>query len=654
MVEPDEAARAATLTPLSLSAILSSSSSSLPTSAVFRGRISSLRPYSPHTRLAALVLKPTDSSTASDDQLEVELKGWWAEKAARRFRKGEVVVLRGAGAKVLEGSVKGKEKEGRDVQRRVRFDNGLSGWVVRKDGQEEVVRYKATDRRSSTPAPEPALSRPPARSVASVKARLAQSAQPPMSAQESNTAKRLQHVVPAKRPAPPPASNTAVLSPSLPTRATTDEPRVSAPGEGSRSVKRRRQEEKLGWGLTTAGGKTYTALDQLGAVMAEAGPAYSKKLVNVLVLVSEVSDVFPPRDGGGGNWFRRFSVTCPSRPDTALEVQWYAVSAEALPDPSVGDLLVAHGLAIKGTALSPTLLAGSYDPVPLAVLSASSLLLPRPSGPTQHPAPHPPAPPCPTGTSAWTWKKMEVLPRPVGIRLEEEELKYAARVARFFRPAAGGGAAAPMASTAAAGAGAKEGAAVEARPTLPLPVSKGRGRPLLRVEELSEGHFCDMVVMITKFRNPTSHSVGSIPSNLSTQLFVTDYTPHPLLHAYSAPTASREGVGLAGQLVLQVSLFGYQSEPLLHAGLLQPDKEKEGGSGIRRGTLVHLRNVRVKLNEAGLLEATMVEESVERYRSKRDVTVLRDGKVWDEQWKVAAKAVQRRHREYWAAKSAGA
>ncbi|GAA5930365.1 hypothetical protein JCM10213_001071 [Rhodosporidiobolus nylandii] len=604
MAAKDDAAPRTVLAPLALSSVLSSPS--LPSSGVYRGRVVSTREYSPHTKLASVTLAPAEEDATPDARLEVELKGWWADKAARRFRPGEVVVLRTAGATLLEGSAKGKEKPG--AKRRLRYEKGLTGWAVRKGGQEEVLRYKA---RSAPLASPPSSSRPSLPFATSLAA------------------------IPAKRPLPT-SSSSPDPSP-VP-------PKASAPGEGARSIKRRKQEERLGWGITTASDTTYIGLDKLGDVLhnaSRAGSAATKKLVNVLAAVSDAGELCAPRRADG-DWYRRILLVCPSQPNKPVELQWYAKAAVAVPSAAHGQLLAVHGLTVKGSPSSPSLVAGSFDPTPHALVSSKHLL--TPSGPTQHPDPAPPLPACPTSVNAWTWRKQQSLAKAYGIALDEEELKYAARVARFFRREGGNPLASVSPGVAEADGPVEATSVAEKVERAPTSLWRG-GRPLLRVEEIEDGKFCDLVGMVTNLSTHSPYAVGSLPSNHYADLFVTDYTSHPLLKSYDAPSAASAGVGLEGQLTLRVSLFGYQVEPLLP--YLKPQEK----GGIKRGTLVHLRNLRVKEGVYGHLEATLVEEKEERYRWKRDVTVLEDGKGMDEAWKAAAKGVLRRHRDYWAAQS---
>lgn len=53
------------------------------------------------------------------------------------------MVLKTKGGRLVQGSKKGKEKEGREGKRRVRYEKGVEGWVVRKEGEEEVLRYSS-------------------------------------------------------------------------------------------------------------------------------------------------------------------------------------------------------------------------------------------------------------------------------------------------------------------------------------------------------------------------------------------------------------------------------------------------------------------------------------------------------------------------------
>lgn len=119
--------------------------------------------------------------------------------------------------------------------------------------------------------------------------------------------------------------------------------------------------------------------------------------------------------------------------------------------------------------------------------------------------------------------------------------------------------------------------------------------------------------------------------NQAVSLYLTDYTPHPSLHEYPDPSA----VGLPGRLILQISLFGSTSAPL--AALLDARTGE-----VKRGRLVWVRNVRVKLNRVGELEGTVVEETNPKFRTKASVEVvdLRK-KDHEEKWGARGREIQK-------------
>lgn len=124
-----------------------------------------------------------------------------------------------------------------------------------------------------------------------------------------------------------------------------------------------------------------------------------------------------------------------------------------------------------------------------------------------------------------------------------------------------------------------------------------------------------------KFYNPHVLNRGqSIHRNEACILYITDYTVNGQLMHYEEDSSVR----VAGQRVLQVSIFGAQNDPLL---AFHEDKLK--------GRLVSLRNIRPKLNGSDLLEATMVED--DKFPDKRDVKLLVDRDV-DRVWYKELKA----------------
>ncbi|KAJ8291561.1 hypothetical protein OF846_005227 [Rhodotorula toruloides] len=580
------------LQPVSLAELAAlAHSSSLPPQGVYRASILSVRPWSPHTRLGQVTLGGVISGEAGD-AVVVELKGLWADKAMRRFRKGDIVILLAKGAELIEK--KGKklaDAAEKELAVRVRYSQGLTGWIRRKDGTEEVLRYKV-----ATPKPAPTV---PAKRPHPLKA------------------------MDVDSPLPLPTSRPSAVTPALTTK-------VSPPNEGARAKKRQRREERLGWGFETADKITYTSLDKLGHIVEKTDRTKLQALrVNVVGVIVDAGEGKAPRVDGR-DWYRSFLITDPTRLDSSTEVQWYAKGEGGLPEPRLGEVFVARQLALKSssTPAKPILLAGSFSLIPHALCSASSLLAkppaqdPLPSGDDIAPA---------TKTSNRCWR----------LKLGEEELQYAARVARFFATQA-------KASTPSAAKGAPTlppGAAI-LPPSLAASVTDhlkkrtsagGSGRELLRIEQIEEGKFCDLLGMVTKLHSDTA--LTSLSPNQAASLYITDYTPHLLLHDYPSPSP----VGLPSRLTLQVSLFGSQAAPL--AALVNTRTGE-----ATRGALVFLRNVRIKANESGELEGTMVEEKKFAGRTDVEVVDLRR-KAHEERWGERARQVQRRHREYWAAQS---
>ncbi|BGP43901.1 hypothetical protein JCM10449v2_007958 [Rhodotorula kratochvilovae] len=168
-------------------------------------------------------------------------------------------------------------------------------------------------------------------------------------------------------------------------------------------------------------------------------------------------------------------------------------------------------------------------------------------------------------------------------------------------------------------------------------LGKGKGnggRKLVTIGEACDSVFCDLqgevrriffcasccltrFAQIVKYYKPFGGNVGP---NDACSLFITDYTTNDQLYGY----ADTSEVRTPGQVTLQVSIFGAQNDPLLHA------KSEEA----LIGRLVHLRNVRPKMTMNDFLEATMVEDN--KYPDRRDVTLLRE--VASKEWRDAFKA----------------
>ncbi|GAA5876254.1 hypothetical protein JCM3774_002338 [Rhodotorula dairenensis] len=620
----------------------------LPPLAAFRGRVVDVRPFSIHTQLAQLTLASLGTPQDQQARAAVELKGVWAENAAKRITKGDVLVLTTKGIALLGPRKHGRENAPARVPVRVRFDDGVTGWIQRRDGTEDLIQYKAlsSGRKAKVPEPKNTKSKRTAgaapqpggndgatmiSTVTAIKA--SNVAQQPnakdtpvatlqrLGANRSDSTAATGPGASAAQTFGPISTTDAEASASLPMPppppAKSSNPVVhSAPGEGSRSRKRQRREEALGWGLETDDGLTYRALSDLAEFVQTAdAPALQTKRASVIALVTHAGEPCPPKQGARiANWYRQLRICDPTRQDEPTELQWYATTQAGLPEVEVGQVLLARNLLLRKLASSaPMLLCGSFSKLAHAVLdplSARSKNADRALSPMEEVA-HP--------------DRLLVVPGP-------QELAYATRIAEWARrtkPPAAAPAGAAVAGAATHPTGEAPGPSVPVR----------SHRPLLRIGEIVEGQFCDLIGMVIKLHTP--RPLGALPSNSAASLYLSDYTPHPLLHDYPDPSP----VTLPGRLTLQVSLFGSTAAPL--APLLDPRTGE-----TKRGRLVWIRNVRIKSNPFGELEGTVVEDTNPRFRSKVSVEVIDlRRKDHQEKWGDRAKEFQKRHREYWSARS---
>lgn len=105
---------------------------------------------------------------------------------------------------------------------------------------------------------------------------------------------------------------------------------------------------------------------------------------------------------------------------------------------------------------------------------------------------------------------------------------------------------------------------------------------------------------------------NKLASSYAVCLYITDYTSNSEIMDYDSASASKTGV-LVGQFTFQVSLFDNQGSPL---------KPLFGGSkDAKVGDFVRIDNLRVKRNEYGLLEGTVVDDPT--YKGKRYVSLIR-------------------------------
>ncbi|GAA5954063.1 hypothetical protein JCM8115_003299 [Rhodotorula mucilaginosa] len=156
-----------------------------------------------------------------------------------------------------------------------------------------------------------------------------------------------------------------------------------------------------------------------------------------------------------------------------------------------------------------------------------------------------------------------------------------------------------------------------------------RGRPTLLVQDLMPDSFCDLYAEIVRWFIPPN-----APRQLSRHecctLYVTDYTPNSQMMDYQEDSRN----GIPGQLVLQVSVWGAQCEPLLRF------KDAD-----LKGRIVHLRNIRPKTNDKGLLEATLFEDY--KFADRRDVTFVGKNVATDAATKDWFEKLTARRKAFW-------
>ncbi|KWU45269.1 hypothetical protein RHOSPDRAFT_33214 [Rhodotorula sp. JG-1b] len=162
-----------------------------------------------------------------------------------------------------------------------------------------------------------------------------------------------------------------------------------------------------------------------------------------------------------------------------------------------------------------------------------------------------------------------------------------------------------------------------------------RGRPMLLIQDLVPDSFCDLYAEIVRCFIP-SNAPRQLSQHECCTLFVTDYTPNPQMIDYQEDSKN----GIPGQLVLQVSVWGAQCEPLLRF------KDAD-----LKGRIVHLRNIRPKTNKDGLLEATLFEDY--KFADKRDVTFVGKNVATDPATKDWFEKLTARRKAFWSGTGSG-
>ncbi|GAA5853997.1 hypothetical protein JCM8547_008187 [Rhodosporidiobolus lusitaniae] len=344
------------------------------------------------------------------------------------------------------------------------------------------------------------------------------------------------------------------------------------PVRKQRKRERKEKEERTTWGLNTDK-FTYLALDSL--------PSKNTPGNNVIAVVHRP---YAPelQFHGTGDYKSRiwlFDPTCADPPGVRLDHFASRHDEKQCCVPEDGDIVVFQQLHWKNDRGHQSFMA--YKERGFFTILPSSLLLNPSFSPS---SPSLPPHPCPTRAA----------------KLTDSELLYARDLARWSKKH---GLVAHVTGKSAEEV--REAEEERKRGVVQEKKKAGGGRKKLRVEEVQPDEFCDLLGEIVKYHNPFSSFQNRPPTtNEPCELYLTDYTSHPLIEDYSNSSSFP-----TGKRVLKIALFGNQNDPLLD---FPPDK--------LRGRLVTLRNVRPKIGGFETLEATMMED--QKYERKRDVVVV--------------------------------
>ncbi|BGO96088.1 hypothetical protein NBRC10512_007198 [Rhodotorula toruloides] len=581
-----------------------------------RGKLVSLSPFSRSTNLGGFSL--------ASDGLTVffELRGVWAKEALEVFgeRIGRLMVVQSRGGERVEVMRQQRDRQGDVVpgarKLKVVFDEVIEGaWVDQVTGKKgETFRFssaKATKkhRPASTKAtfhlasdsPEPADTLPPSRQPLSrTPSALSELSNQSPSQQPDSLARAKLKQLGAYSKAAQTEYAVPALDPKIVLRKSVSPPQKErklkrsassvASGEGREPPQKRQRVQRTEWGLNTAD-REYVALNTLPGRKNSPGIC----VIGMAVVAAEPTQA----RGGTGDWTILLDLYDPTMATEPVRVRFFGQTKEHLPVMQDGDIAVIQQLNWNK---DKNVCVAYKDKGNYRVLPADKFL----------------SDPPPTNES-FPLSTVRSIPS-----LTFEELRYARDLARWARTYDLLGNVLP---NYAAEAGVGTGEAKDAKVISKALVKGKSGREMKKIEAINPDEFCDTRGEIVKFYNPHILNRGQpVHRNEACILYITDYTINDQLMHYEPDSSVR----VAGQRVLQVSIFGAQNDPLL---AFHEDKLK--------GRLVSLRNIRPKLNGSDLLEATMVED--EKYPHNRDVTLL-DGSGVDRVW---YKELKMRREAYW-------
>ncbi|GAA5997498.1 uncharacterized protein JCM10292_000891 [Rhodotorula paludigena] len=595
----------------------------IPGGTELEGTLVAVVPFNPTTGRASLDI------TQNNVRVQLRLCGSWAQSAVLSFfeHTGRRCRVSSVGGELLNVLVAGTSRDrngdalpgGQKLC--VEFKNGLQGWWkdrvtgVKSDEfrfMNEVDKAaREQRRRAKLDSSSDGLDvLPPSRQTAARQAFDSKTNLPPRS-QTATPAPTPKLRVPATNPENPyggyaagesRGSKKRVASPedgsssrgsegsSSPTKASSSR----AASQVSRATQmqpeqkraRARRETRTTWGLKTDQ-RQYKSLDQFKAH----GNQGNLNLIAMAIVARPIQKI-----EGKPDWGTVLRIVDPTNASSSddLEIRYYGQDGRFLPAVNDGDIVVFHKLnwnknnrqfvAYKGN--------GQY-----LILPVDKLLGGEPLSSFARPSER--------GTS-----------------IGDEELAYARDLARWStKHDLLGNTLVDLAS--ASGTAAPQSLDAKQR-SLKYAKGSSGGRKLVTLSEMDAGTFCDFRGEIVKLYNPW---IGRIGPNDAVQLFVTDYTSNSQLYNYDDTSEVRT----PGQITLQVSIFGNQSEPLL---------------GLRAeqlvGRVVFLRNVRPKMTNNDFLEATMVEDN--KYPNRRDVNLVSEKNPAPTDW-VAQFAARRE--KYW-------
>ncbi|GAA5848007.1 hypothetical protein JCM5353_001380 [Sporobolomyces roseus] len=547
-----------------------------------------------------------------DISIRVELRGAglvdqaYREEILHRLSDGVKIALQGQGGRCVE--LQGNGGEG---MRRVKivYEEEITGWFLLREGKEErfVVRK---------PTP-PEVQEERSQSVNSVKpepkvdAKPFQTPAPP--SKPVSVDSKAQEVPLAQAVASTSTGSKKRKSDKVDDGA--ESTRTGSVSGLKKTVRKRSPspvivEEELdveeSWNVQPP--STFTSLAD---IKAHGKNATSYNIASVI----ESVEIFPPKRDG--DWFAQIYITDPTISPQCCEIQFYEREKKMLPDFKKGNVLLVKGLRFESAKFKKSsrvfIETSSIDPASLIRLSAYPERPPFYSSLPEHSATRVGTNQLAYAVALATFESIQRIPswvrnilKPILIQAPTPTVDSTAIAARSSLFSAQ-----PAKTTNSSHTSRPSTAAPPPRAPVPTGSSfpSRSGRPILEIKDIKERQFCDLFGQILKVHIEDNR----IPSSYPVCLFITDYTSHSELMNYNSTSASNTGV-IVGQQTLQISLFENQALPLKSL------VGKGIGGEMKVGDFVRADNVRVKRNDNGLLEGTVIDDA--KYKDKRYVSLI--------------------------------